>query len=232
MRRTGFHIPRVLARLIAAALAALALGCHSGTPAAPEGTDILLSFAYREGTQDFATGDFEAIIQARLVDSLSNVPQVGVGVFFIVDSGPGTFFDDFVVTDGGGKARSILSANGATSSNPVTVRVSSGGAMEATLTLDVSSGSASVDFPPEACFTVDTTGTNVLIDVGCTTDDDCEDDADFYSVDWGDGTTDDDLPFSDDTVDHDYANGTYTIEVTVRDCQNLTDTASRTVTVP
>ncbi len=46
----------------------------TGTPAAPEGSKIFLTFAYVPGSQRFATGDFEAVIQVRVLDAPPGSP--------------------------------------------------------------------------------------------------------------------------------------------------------------
>ena len=213
----------------AAALCAVALlGCTTGTPAAPEGSKIFLAFAYVPGSQDFATGEFEAVVQVRVLDSISDVPQTGVGVFFRVTQGPGNFIEsNSIRTTNDGTAQNVLVASG-----EVTLVVSSG-ATEAELTLDVNSGTTTEDQFPEACFTTDVNGTRVTVDVGCSTDEDCSgDEPDTFTVDWGDGTVDRELPFCQGDVEHTYTPGTYPITVSVTDCQNLTDTTnSRDVTV-
>lgn len=212
----------------AALLSTALLGCTTGTPAAPEGSKIFLAFAYVPGSQDFATGEFEAVVQVRVLDSVSDVPQTGVGVFFRVTQGPGSFVEaDSVRTTNDGTAQNVLVASG-----EVTLVVSSG-PTEAELTLDVNSGTTTEDQFPTACFTTDINGTRVTVDVGCSTDEDCSgDEPDTFTVDWGDGSVDRDLPFSQGDVDHTYSPGSYDITVSVTDCQNLTDTASpRSVTI-
>jgi hypothetical protein len=212
----------------AALLATALLGCTTGTPAAPEGSKIFLSFAYVPGSQDFSTGEYEAVVQVRVLDSVSDVPQTGVGVFFRVTQGPGSFVESGSVrTTNDGTAQNVLVASG-----EVTLVVSSG-ATEAELTLNVNSGTTTEDQFPEACFTVDVNGTRVTVDVGCSSDEDCSDDEpDTFTVDWGDGTVDSDLPFSQGDVEHVYSPGDYDIDVSVTDCQNLTDTApTRSITV-
>ena len=208
------------------------LGCTTGTPAAPEGSKMFATFAYVPGSQDFGTGEFEAIVNVRVLDSISDVPQTGVGVFFRVISGPGSFLrSDAVRTDNDGKAQNVLIASG-----EVTV-VASSGDTQVELTLDVNSGTTTEDQFPDACFTISQGGTGnatVTVDVSCSTDADCSGGVpDRFTVDWGDGTIDRDLPFSQGDIDHVYSSGSHVITVSVTDCQNLTDTApTRMVTVP
>ena len=207
------------------------LGCTSGTPAAPEGSKIFITYAYVPGSQDFGTGEFEAVITARVLDSISDVPQTGVGVFFRVSTGPGSFVESASIrTDNDGVAQNVLLGGG-----EVTI-IASSGDTEAELTLDVNSGSSGEDQFPEACFTVQQSGTGnsvVEVDVTCSTDEDCAGgEPDSFTVDWGDGTVDNDLPFTQGDVQHTYSPGSWDITVSVTDCQNLTDTApTRTITV-
>lgn len=222
--------PRALVLLgLAALLGAALLGCTTGTPAAPEGSKIFLTFGY--AAQDFDTGDYEAVIVARVLDEVSDVPQTGVGVFFRVSSGPGSFIEsDAVRTDNDGIAQNVLIGSG-----EVTLVVSSG-VSEAELTLDVNSGTSPEVQLPDACFTVDQSGTGnsvVTVDVGCSEAPECADEEpDTFTVDWGDGATDNDLPFSQGDVMHTYQPGSWDIVVSVSDCQGLTDTApTRTITV-
>ena len=218
----AFKTPLRAAVLAAAALLATSfLGCTTGTPAAPEGSKIFLTFAYVPGSQIFATGAFEAVIQVRVLDSVSDVPQTGVGVFFRVTQGPGNFVESGSIrTTNDGTAQNVLIA-----SDEVTLTVSSG-VTEAELTLNVNSGTTTEDQFPEACFTVDIDGRVVTVDVGCSSDEDCADnEPDSFTVDWGDDSIDRDLPFSQGDIDHTYSSGNYDITVSVTDCQNLTDTA-------
>ena len=93
-------------------LIAAALGCSSGTPAAPEGTEIPVSYEYI--TRNLTSGDFEAIIRATVIDQVSDVPQVGVGVYFRVTGGPGAFNNQGPIrTDDDGRAESVLIGRGA-----------------------------------------------------------------------------------------------------------------------
>src|SRR5690349_11533312 len=94
---TMSHVPRMSAlrgRLALAActaslgVAAL-LGCTTGDPAAPEGSEIVASCEYVPGTRQVVAGNFDAIVKALVLDAVSDVPQVGVGVYFIVTNGPG-----------------------------------------------------------------------------------------------------------------------------------------------
>ena len=97
------HVRTLLLVLAVLLVLGTAFGCHSGTPAAPAGTDILLSFEYIE--QDLPTGDFTAIVHARVFDDVSNAPHTGVGVFFEA-SGRGQFRErEAVKTNGSGKAQ-------------------------------------------------------------------------------------------------------------------------------
>jgi hypothetical protein len=228
--------------LLACFLSVLAVtslvGCHSGTPAAPEGTRILVDYEYI--TRDVASGDFEARIFVRALDEVSNAPAVGVGVFFRVEEGPGRFLvQDAVRTTGGGYAENVLIATGATATppNPVTVSAFSGEAASDTLVLDVLSGSVSQNTPPVASLRVTPSNPrvnmDVTADVGDSTDDDCPDqEPDRWSVDWGDGSPVESFNFSDPEATHQYETaGSYDIEVTVVDCRGATDTATQRVTV-
>jgi hypothetical protein len=229
------------AALLALALTAAGLGCSSGTPAAPEGTEIAVSYEYVEGTRNLTSGDFDAIIRALVLDSESDVPQVGVGVYFRVTGGPGAFtVVGPVETDEDGWAQSILVARGALSTNKVSIEVSSGPAV-AELDIDVNGGFSSTNEPPEAAFTISPNppraGQVVTVDVGDSSDADCpNDEPETWEVDWGDSSTPDEGRFSSDTeATHTYASGSagqsVTIRVTVEDCTGLTDSATRTVTL-
>lgn len=215
-------------------LALFTLGCHSGTPAAPEGSKLSIRFEYVEGTRDLATGDFEAIVSVRALDQISDVPQVGVGVFFEVESGPGSFaVTGPVTTDGGGNAQNVLIASGAVRDNDVTVSAFSGDNLSDSLSLNVEQGRSSSDFLPDACFTWSTDMLELEVDVSCSSDLDCPtDDPDEWAIDWGDGSAEQTFPFSQTTATHTYASGgSYDVSIEVTDCQDLRDSDAQAVSL-
>jgi hypothetical protein len=231
--------PRMLAAAAAsAALAALVVGCHSGTPAAPEGTEIPVSCEFL--SRDVTTGDFEALIKAVVIDEESDVPQVGVGVYFRVSGGPGEMSDEGPIrTDNAGRAQSVLIGRGATVGNDVTVDVSSGSAT-AEITLDVGGCFSATAVRPRLVATVTpnpapnptaSNPTEVTVDLSRSTDSDCPGgEPDSWSINWGDGETTTDQFADEDSPTHDYVpsdvptDRTVTIDIEVEDCQNLTDT--------
>ncbi|MEM7248950.1 MAG: PKD domain-containing protein [Acidobacteriota bacterium] len=229
---------RIIQRSILAAAtvgaALLALACTSGTPAAPEGTEILLRFDFVDGSRDLVSGDFQAIITATLFDEDSNVPQTGVGVFFEVTNGPGTFEFETVNTDNGGRARNVLTADGAQVGNEVTFRAFSGVSTSNTLSLNVEQASGNA--PPMACIrSANATGggLQVTLDIGCSEAPACRDNQiSDWEVDWGDGTAPQNLAGTTNIAMHTYASaGSYTIRVTVDDCQNLSSTETTSITL-
>lgn len=228
-----------LAAFAAGLLVLATLACTTGTPSAPDGTEIPVSYEYI--TRNLVSGDFEAIINATVIDQVSDVPQVGVGVYFRVSGGPGAFVNEGPVrTDDRGHAESVLIGRGALSTNKISVEVSSGPAV-AKLDIDVTGGFSSTNEPPTAAFTVTPNppraGQVATVDVAGSSDPDCPgDDPETWTVDWGDGTTADDGRFETTTdVTHTYASGTagqsFTIKLTVEDCTGLTDSATKSVTL-
>ena len=232
-KRDGW--PRVAAL---AGLSAALLACHTGTPAAPEGTIIAVGCDII--SSNATTGDFDAIVNALVFDDDSDVPQVGVGVYFIVESGPGVIqTSNPVVTDAHGHAQAVLSATGARSGNAVTVNISSG-PVESTLDMDVDGCSGSHASAPVAALRITpATGpysrtSAVTIDVGTSTDADCPGSKpDDWDIDWGDGTAHASGGFNGSTSStHTYgasAPDPVTVTVTVTDCTGLTDTLTQTL---
>jgi hypothetical protein len=217
------------------------IACTTGTPAAPEGTEIPIAYEYIPGSRDVLLGNFDAIISATVIDQVSDVPQVGVGVYFRVTAGPGQFTEEGpVITNNAGHAESVLIGRGATSTNKVSVEVSSGPTI-AKLDIDVNGGFSPTNDPPNASFTLSPdpprANQDVTVNVSGSSDTDCPGgDPETWSVNWGDGTTDSNLQFDTTTTKvHRYATNlggtSVTIVVTVEDCTGLEDTASKTVTV-
>ena len=230
-----------LGAALAAALAVSGLGCHSGSPAAPGGITIFTTCEYVPGARDFTTGNFEARITALLLDTESNVPQTGVGVFFVIDSGPGTFAAVSPIrTNNAGQASNTLIATGATSGNKVKAKVFSG-ATTVDLDIDVVGCDSTGNAPPRISLSVSpaTTpiNTDVRVDVTGTTDDGCGAGGTTtpreWSVDWGDGTVKQDIQFASDKEEtHRYTTAdTYFVRVTVEDCGGLTSTETRPVEI-
>ena len=218
----------------------LVLGCETGTPAAPEGTEIPVTYEYI--SRDIPTGNFDAIISATVIDQDSDVPQVGVGVYFRVTGGPGQFVDTGPIeTDEDGHAESVLVAHGATHtpSNKVSIEVSSG-PTTAQLDIDVEGGFSETNQPPVASFTLNPNppraGQVATVDVGGSTDADCPGgDPTSWTVEWGEGSPTEGTFSNGTSATHTYpssaAGSTYTIRVTVEDCTGLTHSTSRTVTL-
>lgn len=223
---------------LAALAAGMIIGCTTGTPAAPEGTEIPIAYEYIPGSRDVLLGNFDAIISATVIDQVSDVPQVGVGVYFRVTAGPGQFTEEGpVITNHAGHAESVLIARGATSTNRVSVEVSSGPAT-AKLDIDVNGGFSATNESPTASFTISPdpprVNQDVTVNVSASSDPDCPGgDPETWSVAWGDGLSDTGLVFDTTTTKtHRYtAAATVTITVTVEDCTGLEDTASKTVAV-
>lgn len=217
--------------LLAAPLAATLLACHSGTPAAPEGTEIALNCEFI--TRDVATGNFEAIIKSIVIDEESDVPQVGVGVYFRVKSGPGEMNDEGpIVTDNDGRAQAVLVARGATDANDVTVEVSSGPA-SSEITLDVlGCFSASAQRPvldANVSPNPARADQDVTVDLSDSSDTDCPGGKpDSWRIDWGDGEVTSDEFADEDQPTHRYTTSdiptdrTLDIEIEIEDCQGLT----------
>lgn len=211
---------------IAAPAAFMLLGCHAGTPAAPEGTEIPVSCAFI--SRDIPAGNFDAVISATVIDKDSDVPQVGVGVYFRVTQGPGEIVNQGpIVTDNHGHAETVLLGRGVTGTNKVSVEVSSGATI-AKLDLSATGCFSSTNVPPTASFTVapnppSVTGM-VTVDVSGSSDTDCPGgDPDTWTVDWGDSTAPSTGRFATTTqAMHDYADTrrgmSTTITVTVEDC--------------
>ena len=222
---------------LAAGVASILLGCNVGTPAAPEGTEIPIAYEYM--SRDIALGNFDAIISATVIDKVSDVPQVGVGVYFRVTGGPGQFTEEGpVITNNAGHAESILIGRGAIPPIKVSVEVSSGPTI-AKLDINATGGFSLTNLPPTASFTLSpddpTVNTVTTVNVSASSDSDCPGGKpETWTVNWGDNTpTDTGLQFSTmPTKTHTYtATGSVTIVVTVTDCTGLTATASKTVTV-
>jgi hypothetical protein len=188
------------------------------------------------------TGDFEAIITARLLDDLSGVPQTGVQVNFFILEGLALFLpagtgDIQVRTDDDGRAEALLAATGALDSgSQVTVRMVSGGAEEAEVSLTVFGSSAS-SRPPVARFVVTpdnpTTSTDVTVDVSGSTDPDCPGgEPDDWRIEWGDDTSSSGTFDGATTATHRYSRtGTFEIVVEVTNCLGETDRTSQTIIV-
>jgi hypothetical protein len=233
---------------VTACVLATLMGCHSGTPAAPEGTEIPVSCEFL--TRDVNTGDFEALIKAVVIDEASDVPQVGVGVYFRVKSGPGEMDDEGPIrTDGSGRAESVLIGRGATSGNKVTVEVSSG-PVTSEIQLDVLGCFSSTAVPPVLSYARTPTGQvsvtqTVTIDLSASTDSDCPGGKpDSWEVNWGEGTPDRGTfvdansakpthDYTDSLVPTTPADATVTKSVTIKitDCQGLTKTATESITL-
>lgn len=230
-----------LASVIAVAATALALGCSTGTPAAPEGTEIYATFDFVEC--NIETGDFEVLLQTRVLDTLSGVPQTGVDVLFLKTEGLGRFLPSAqsqatVRTNNDGIARILLEAESALdSASEVTVRMVSGGAEEAEISLVACGGTSPTARPPDARFTVTpdmaTTGETVTVDVSGSSDPDCPGgEPDDWAVDWGDGAFSSGSFDGSTTATHSYSTaGTFTIELTVENCVGEEDTTSRSLSV-
>lgn len=232
--------PRAAALLLSATLCASIVGCHSGTPSAPEGTEIPVTCEFI--SQDVTTGNFEALIKAVVIDEESDVPQVGVGVYFRVRSGPGEIRSGGPIrTDNAGRAQAVLVGQGATAGNEVTVEVSSGPA-SAEIELDVIGCFSATAVRPRLVATVspnpaDRTGDNVVVDLSRSTDSDCPGGVPVsYTINWGDGDTTNEDFATEDKPDHDYAAadipaapGTLDIEIEIEDCQGLKDTQTLTL---
>ena len=232
----GKHLRRALrlvAPALAAGLAAAILGCHAGTPAAPEGSEIPVTCEFLN--RDVTTGNFEALIKAVVIDELSDVPQVGVGVYFRVSSGPGEMVDEGPIrTDNDGRAQAVLIGRGATVGNDVTVQVSSGEAT-AEIALDVGGCFSSTAVRPRLVVTVSPNparaGQVVTVDISDSTDSDCPGgEPDSWRITWGDGETSTDDFADEDKPEHTYtasdvpADNTLDIEIEIEDCQGLTAT--------
>lgn len=231
---------RGLAVGLAALAAALSLSCHSGTPAAPMGTSILASFEFVDESRNVQTGDFQAVIGADLIDMASGVPQVGVQVRFLVTAGDASFETASVVTtNGAGHAETVISARGARdTASAVTVRVISGEAAEAEVSLTVFGGSGRSAQPPEARFTFSpanpSIGDTVTVDVADSTDPDCPTgEPDSWEIDWDDmGALSQGTFEGVTTATHQYnAAGSYQVTVTVENCVGLSDSVTQTVQV-
>ena len=229
MNRTAslLRTPSLLAAFVApAAAGCLLLGCHAGTPAAPDGTEIPVSCAFI--SRDIPAGNFDAVISATVIDKDSDVPQVGVGVYFRVTQGPGSIVNQGpVVTDNHGHAETVLLGRGVIGTDKVSVEVSSGATI-AKLDISATGCFSSTNVPPIAAFTLAPTAPsvtgNTTVDVATSSDADCPGGKpDTWTVDWGDGTTPDTGRFATTTVvTHDYADTrrgmSTTISVTVVDC--------------
>ncbi len=241
LRAAGLRLAGAL--LLTASAGAGLLGCHAGTPAAPEGTEILLTCEFL--SRDLITGNFEAIIKAQVLDLESDVPQVGVGVFFRVSAGPGTIATTGpVVTDNSGRAQAVLVGRGATSGNEVTVRVSSGPAT-ADITMGASGCASSSAVPPRLVFTVSPNPARVTqivtVNMSASTDTDCPGGKPTsWRIEWGDALTTNDTFANTDAPTHDYRDDiiptgqttmTVTIRITITDCQGLTATDTSTLTL-
>jgi len=220
-------------------LAAL-LACTTGDPAAPEGSEIIASCEFVPGTRVPAAGNFDAIVKALVLDAVSDVPQVGVGVYFIVTTGPGVMEREGpILTNSQGRAQAILTARGATDGNAVTVSLQSGEA-HTDLSMDISGCVSSSSEAPVAAFTLNpdppTVGPGLTADFATSTDADCPTGKpDSWTIRWGDARSDSGQFASDHDAVHDYAdnlvNTQVTIEVEVTDCTGLRDTAQKTVTL-
>lgn len=246
MNRAPSSLRRTLLRSMAALGLAALIGCNAGTPAAPEGTEIPVSCEFL--TRDVPSGNFEALIKAVVIDADSDVPQVGVGVYFRVKSGPGEMADEGPIrTDNDGRAQAVLVARGATAGNKVTIQVSSG-PVTSEIQVDVLGCFASASVPPVLNVSRTPTGQvsvtqAVTIDMSGSTDSDCSGGKpDRWEINWGDGQTTRGQFATDDNPTHDYddslvptspagATVDKTITITITDCQGLTDTGTETVTL-
>lgn len=227
-----------LAAAIGAGLLAATLACHSGTPAAPEGSEIPVTCEFL--SRDVATGNFEALIKAVVIDEESDVPQVGVGVYFRVRSGPGEMVDEGPIrTDNDGRAQAVLIGRGATAGNDVTVEVSSGSAT-AEISLDVEGCFSATAVRPRLVFTLTPNparaNQDVRVDLSDSTDSDCPGGKpETWRIDWGDGDVDEGDFDTSDEATHRYqtadipASNELTVEIEVEDCQGLTDSETRTL---
>jgi hypothetical protein len=229
---------------LAAASAALGLAalvaCTTGDPAAPEGSEIVASCEYVPGTRQVAAGNFDAIVKALVLDATSDVPQVGVGVYFIVSNGPGVMEREGpILTDSHGRAQAILVARGAIASNAVTVSLQSGEA-HVDIKLDVLGCFSQSAEAPVAAFTLNPdpprVGSAVTADFATSSDADCPTgDPESWTIRWGDGQSDTGMFATDHDATHDYADNLrdtqVTIEVEVADCTGLRNITQRTVTL-
>lgn len=223
---------------LAAMLVAACLACHTGTPAAPEGTEIPVTCEFI--TRDIGSGNFDALIKAVVIDEVSDVPQVGVGVYFRVRSGPGVMSNEGPIrTDNEGRAESVLLGRGATAGNRVTVDVSSGAAT-AEIAMDVTQCISTVTLPPRLVYTLTPNparvNQDVTVDMSDSTDSDCTGGVpESWRVTWGDGDVDTGDFEDDDTVTHRYqaadipASNRLDVEIRIEDCQGLTDSDTRTL---
>jgi len=232
---------RRAASLAASSLLALGLlACTTGTPAAPAGSTIYATIRFVD--RNVQTGDFEAIVTAIVLDSVSGVPQTGVQVNFFILEGLALFQPDGrgdiqVRTNSHGRSEALVQATGALDAgSQVTVRMVSGEADEVEVSLTVFGSSASAR-PPVARFTFSptspTTSDAVRVDVSGSTDPDCPTgQPDDWRIEWGDDTTASGTFSGTTTSSHTYTRpGTYEITLEVTNCLGETDSTTESVTV-
>lgn len=232
------HVTRWVRIAAAVALsgAGLLLGCTTGTPAAPEGSEMQLDCDVV--ASDPPAGNFTSIIVASVRDAVSDVPAVGVGVFFRVASGPASLQgQNPVVTDDDGLARIIVVGTAAFGNDSVDIEASSG-EVEADISIGVAgcTGGGGAQEPVARMTVTPPTpdiGEEVEVNVSSSTDADCAGmEPDDWEVDWGDGTTRSTGSFDSATIARHTYSGmarTVTIVVTVTDCNGLTDDVEQQV---